>query len=278
MPFTQSISPVLFSLGPFEVRFYGLVYALALLAALFWFKHNEKKLNINAEELILYVFTFLIIGARLGHVIIYNLPYYLHNIKEIFFIWHGGLSFFGGLLGSLFGLWLYAKKDKKTKEEILRLLDYGAVLAPFFLFLGRIANFINSELYGKITNLPWCVYFPTTTGCRHPAQLYEAFYSIIIFAVLIYLFGLYYKLKHTQKQHSKKESKIITSMHFKEGTIFYSFLTMYGLFRFITSFFRDEPAIFMNLTLNHFLCLALFFIGLFLLIKNLRSTQIEKRK
>ena len=245
--FNQTINPVILNLGFISIRYYGLIYALGLLALVYWLSYNKKKyrLNIDPVDLSIYLFIGLLIGARLGHCFIYNAKFYMHNPLLILAFWKGGMSFYGGIIGVFIAAYIYSRKKH---IDLWLLADIVVVIAPLFLGLGRIANFINSELYGKITSVPWCVYFPNVYGCRHPVQLYESIKNFFVFGVIWVL-----KDKEYIKRH--------------KGLLFAIFLMLYSSLRFILDFYRDEPVIFHGLMLNHFLSMALFIIGLVLAIR-----------
>ncbi|MCA0402350.1 MAG: prolipoprotein diacylglyceryl transferase [Proteobacteria bacterium] len=171
-----AINPVAFSLGPVKVHWYGLMYLLGFIAAyaLARFRTKRYKLAWTDEEisdLIFYGALGVIIGGRLGYVLFYNTKELIHSPLSIFKIWEGGMSFHGGLIGVLIAMCLFAHR---TKKRLIDITDFIAPLIPIGLGLGRIGNFINGELWGRPTNLPWAMVFPTADGQpRHPSQLYE---------------------------------------------------------------------------------------------------------
>ena len=172
--------------------------------------------RMDIEDLFAYLIAGLIIGARLGYCIIYNLPYYLSNPLEIFMPWKGGMSFHGGLIGVLIVGFLFGRKRQKS---FLMLADMGALGAPPGLFFGRIGNFINGELFGRETSAPWGMVFPDGgPSPRHPSQLYEASLEGLVLFLIVYIIS--YK------------SKI-------NGMIISAFIFFYGLLRFIIEFFRE---------------------------------------
>ena len=212
--FVHNINPELISIGSFSIRYYGLVYVIGFLITLFIFlkiaeKKKIKNLDKNrAADLILYMTLGGVIGARLFHILLF-FRNYLANPLDILKFWQGGMAFIGGLIGAVLVIRYYCKNNNINFYEVADIL-----VIPFALFLGfgRIANFINSEFIGKITNVPWCVQFKNYLGCRHPSQIYEALKNFFIFGVLFFM----NKRKH------------------KKGKIFWSFITLYGLLRFIT--------------------------------------------
>ena len=222
--YIHNFDPVLFNLGFFEIRWYSLAYILGILIGWWYGKKifcyrvlNQKDLNVKAnfDDLITYIIISLIIGGRLGYVIFYNFNFYLDNPVEILMLWHGGMSFHGGLLGVIIGTSLFAK-NKNIKS--LFLLDIIACVAPIGLFFGRIANFINSELYGKPTEMSWGFKFPLVDNItRHPSQLYEAILEGVILFVILNIFI----------------KKSIT------GYCSSLFLIIYGVFRIFAEYFRE---------------------------------------
>ena len=213
---------------------------------------NEDLLNIF-DDYITYLIIGIILGGRFGYILFYNLEYFLKNPIEIIMIWNGGMSFHGGLIGVIIATKLFSNKHK-TNPFIF--LDLVALSAPIGIFFGRITNFINSELYGRVADIPWSVKFVSVDNAnRHPSQLYEAFFEgIILFFILSYFF---------KKDYFKKP-----------GVISALFLIFYSLFRFFTEFFRSaDPQIgylILNLTLGQLISAVFLFFGmiLFFLKKN----------
>lgn len=251
----QNLSPVLFRLFGFEVRFYGLVYALGFLTVYYYLKKNSEKLGfksrVDVDAFVVYLFVGLILGARIGHVF-YNLNYYLRNPLLIPALWHGGMSFYGGLVGVVITALLFCKH---YNVSFWLLADRLAPITALFLAFGRIANFLNSELVGIPTNKPWCVVFPKVDNiCRHPVQLYESIKNLFIFGGLT----ITAKLRKLEK-----------------GVIFALFLALYGLLRFLTNFYRDEPLHY-GLNTGQWLGILVFIIGITLILK--LKKQGKKRK
>ncbi len=176
------------------------------------------KMGIGSEDLydmLFFVLLGVVLGGRLGYVLFYNLPYYLSNPLQIFAVWEGGMSFHGGLIGVALCGWLFCRLKK---IKLIDLADLLAVGVPIGLGLGRLGNFINAELYGRITDVPWCMEFPNVAGCRHPSQLYEFFLEGVVLFIIM-------------QQLSRKEVK--------RGTLFFTFLILYGIFRSFVEFFRE---------------------------------------
>jgi phosphatidylglycerol:prolipoprotein diacylglycerol transferase len=218
---TVNINPVLIKLGPLQIGWYGLMYVFGFIASylLVQYQMKKKEFGISREEadnLFVYLMLGLIIGGRLGYVLFYDLPVYLHEPLEIFAVWHGGMSFHGGLLGVLIVGIIFCWRHKKSFWLIA---DLFIVTAPIGLGLGRIGNFINGELYGRATSVPWGMIFPNGGPLpRHPSQLYEsALEGGVLFVILWFL----------------KDKKL------PSGGLLAVFLFLYGIFRFFVEFFRE---------------------------------------
>ncbi len=216
-----NIDPVIVKIGPFSIRWYGVMYLIGFATSYLLVKYHVKKKKIalsmkDVDSLYLFLIFGLIIGARLGYIIFYNLSDYLKNPLEIFAIWHGGMSFHGGLIGSIVAGILFCEK---FRLDFWQISDLVIVTAPIGLGLGRLGNFINGELYGRVTDVPWAMVFPGGGSLpRHPSQLYEFFLEGVILFALLWFF----------KDRDLKAG-IITSL----------FLILYGLFRFFVEFFRE---------------------------------------
>ena len=236
--YTHNLDPVLLDFGFIAIRWYSLAYIFGILLG-WWFgkkiiihisKSFDCKFNIKEfDDLITYIIISLIIGGRLGYIVFYNFEYYFSNPLEIVKIWEGGMSFHGALIGIIFGTYLFSLK---RNIPVFFLLDVIACVSPIGIFLGRVANFINGELIGKVTTLNWGVIFPAVDMLpRHPSQLYEAVLEgVLIFLILnIVIFKKKYSL----------------------GTCSYLFLICYGFLRIIAEFFR-EPDIQIGYLLNLF--------------------------
>jgi phosphatidylglycerol:prolipoprotein diacylglycerol transferase len=210
---------------------------------------KDTLLKEKFDDYIAYLIIGIIIGGRLGYVLLYNPNYYLNNLIDVFKIWQGGMSFHGGLVGVIATSVLFAKKND---QDSFIYLDVVSIVAPIGIFFGRISNFINSELYGIETNLPWAVKFIQVDNLyRHPSQLYEAiFEGLILFIVLIYF----------RKKGFMKIPGLISGL----------FLIFYSFFRFIIEFVRvpDEQLgyIFFNLTMGQIVSFIFFLIGSYLVI------------
>ena len=196
--FTHNLDPVLFDFGFIAIRWYSLAYIGGILVGWWLGKKliNKRFKNIGQQfalkefdDLITYLIISMIVGGRLGYIIFYNLGYYISNPLDILKIWEGGMSFHGALIGIIIGTYLFSERKKIS---CLFLLDIIACVSPIGLFFGRIANFINGELIGKATNVPWGIIFPNIDMLiRHPSQLYEAILEgIVLFFILnIFIFS-----------------------------------------------------------------------------------------
>ena len=186
--FTNNFDPVAVQIFSFEIRWYSLAYILGILVGWLMSKKffiSKEKIYERFDDYVTFVILGIIIGGRLGYVLFYNLGYYSNNLVDIFKIWQGGMSFHGGLLGVVFvSIWF----AKKNNDNPFTYLDIVALVAPIGIFFGRISNFINSELYGTVTNVPWAVKFIQVDNLyRHPSQLYEAtLEGIILLIILLY--------------------------------------------------------------------------------------------
>ena len=187
--FINNFDPVAFEFFSFQIRWYSIAYILGIFLGWVYCKKklikDTKILNLF-DDLLTYIIIGIIIGGRLGYVLFYNFKYYLENISEILMIWNGGMSFHGGLIGIIFATFLFSKKHK---IDTYIFLDLISLTAPIGIFFGRIANFINSELYGKETDVLWSVKFLAIDNIpRHPSQIYEAvFEGLILFILLNYI-------------------------------------------------------------------------------------------
>ena len=248
--FINNFDPVAIQIFSIEIRWYSLAYIFGILIGWLYCKKiliKDKNISKLFDDLISYLIIGIILGGRLGYVIFYNLEYFSSNPIEILMIWKGGMSFHGGLLGVLVSTIIYAKKHNVNKFIFLDLI---AGSAPIGIFLGRIANFLNSELYGRETDILWSVIFTRIDNItRHPSQIYEALLEgIILFFILFFFIKKNYLLK--------------------PGLISSLFLIFYSLFRFLVEFFRvpDEQIgfIYLNLTIGQIISLIFLSFGFYL--------------
>lgn len=221
------ISPVIFSIGSFAIRWYSMAYLCGIVAAWLLVLRMVKKYDLGLtrqqiEDAVFFATIGIILGGRLGYVLFYGQDFFWDNPWQVLAIWKGGMSFHGGAFGAVMGL-LYTAYSRNVSFWLLT--DLAALYAPIGLFLGRIANFINDELWGRITDVAWAVRFPSGGYLpRHPSQLYEAFAEgIVIFAVLNWLWR--YK-----------------GIRERRGVVSSLFVIMYGLFRIVLEYFRQPDA------------------------------------
>jgi len=247
--FINNFDPVAFQVFSIEVRWYSLAYIFGLIFGWIYCNKiliNDQNKKKQFDDYITYIILGIIIGGRLGYVFIYNPLYYLNNLTEIPMIWNGGMSFHGALIGVIFATYIFSKKNN---QNIFYYLDLVALTCPIGIFLGRIANFINSELYGRATDIIWSVKFIQVDNLnRHPSQIYEAiFEGIFLFIIL----NLVYK----------KISKI-------NGLISSLFVIFYSIFRFFIEFTREPDShiglIVFNMSLGQIISIIFFIVGIML--------------
>lgn len=255
------IDPVAFSILGFGVKWYSLAYIVGILSSLFYcnkfFRENKKLM----EDLLFYLPLFIVIGGRIGYVVFYNFGYYAMHPLHIFSLWEGGMSFHGGFLGCVVALKVISKK---SDIPFWKLSDLAACCAPIGIFFGRIANFINGELYGNITDVKWGVVFKNLDGfSRHPSQLYEAIgEGLILFLITNYL--LFFT-------GSFKKSARITSI----------FICGYSIIRIFLETFRTPDLnigyLLFDMTLGQLLSFPLFLFGFALFIYSLKLHKINEK-
>jgi phosphatidylglycerol---prolipoprotein diacylglyceryl transferase len=230
LPF-PAFDPIAVSIGPFAIRWYALAYVAGILLAWWlarriaanqalWGGHSPIR-PLDVDDVIAWCALGIVVGGRLGYVLFYGLAYFAANPLEIFVLWRGGMSFHGGFLGTILALLLFARS---RGIPMLSMLDLAAIVTPIGLFLGRIANFINGELWGRPTDVPWAVMFPHAgPEPRHPSQLYEAgLEGILLFAILLIAAR--------------------TGALRRPGTIGGLFVAGYGLARIASEHFREPDA------------------------------------
>ncbi len=247
--FINNFDPVALEIFSLEIRWYSLAYIFGILVGWILAKKlfiQNIKIKKNFDDFLTYIIIGIIFGGRLGYIFIYNLNYYLNNPLDIFKIWQGGMSFHGGLIGIILASIIFAKKNN---QNAFLYLDIVALVAPIGIFFGRIANFINSELYGTITNVPWAVIFIQIDNFpRHPSQLYEA----LLEGIFLFLLLIYFKNKFLNKP----------------GVISALFLIFYSIFRFFVEFYREPDEqlgyIFFNLSMGQVISLIFLLSGILL--------------
>lgn len=244
--FVHSIEPVLLRIAGFEIRYYGLVYASSFLFLLVYMRRVADSGRIKnltkelATDMVTWCVIAMIIGARLFHIFVYNLHYYLANPGQMLRIWEGGLAFHGGFLGIILMGWFFCRR---YKINFYQLADVVVIPLTLFIGLGRVANFINSELYGNLTELPWAVKFPDAAGWRHPSQLYEALMKFCMFGILYYMA----RIKN------------------KPGFIFWNFVLMYGITRFIAEIFRYNEVRYLGLSIPQYFSIVMVVLAVYIL-------------
>jgi len=252
-----NISPEIVKIGPLSIRWYGLMYLIGFICSYLIVKREIKRRGLRVERdflenLYFYLIFGLLLGARIGYVVFYNLPYFTKHPLEVLAIWHGGMSFHGGLIGVIVAAWLFTKAKK---FDFFTITDMLVITAPIGLGLGRIGNFINGELYGRVTDVPWAMIFPEGGPLpRHPSQLYEAALEGALLFVILWIL-----------KDKFSRSGIVSSL----------FLIFYGIFRFFIEFFREpDPQIgyiFRIFTMGQILCTIMILSGCLLFIYRIKK-------
>ncbi len=243
------IDPVAFGIGPVQVHWYGLMYLFGFLSGWLLARRRASRCGwtaLQVDDLLTLIMLGVVVGGRVGYVLFYDLKVYLADPVQMLYLWNGGMSFHGGLCGVVAACWWWARRNGKT---FLGVMDFIAPLAPPGLFFGRLGNFINGELWGKATTLPWGMALAEGMVPRHPSQLYEAALEGVVLFVVLWRYA------------SKKRP---------EGHVAGLFALLYGLFRILVEFVRQPDAqigylAFGWLTMGQILCLPLIAVGLWLL-------------
>jgi len=257
------ISPVALSIGGLQLSWYALAYLFGILSAWWLTKRNIAKYdlgitNTQLDDLVFYTTLGIILGGRIGYVICYGDGYFFKHPLEVFAIWHGGMSFHGGIVGVILGLYYFSIKEK---YRFLKITDIVALYVPIGIFLGRLANFVNGELWGRVTDVAWAVKFPDGGYLpRHPSQIYEALSEgLLMFIILTFLWKKAYVREHT-------------------GIISAVFLIIYTTSRMCMEFFREpDPQIgyiIGQITLGQILSLPFLLLGLFILYRSIKTENI----
>ena len=251
-----SINPVVMSLGFIDIRWYSLAYIFAfILGSVIIKRLNSDSYRLISDDKIdkffIWAMIGVILGGRIGYVLFYQTNLFFTKPTYILEIWNGGMSFHGGLIGMILSIYLFSLK---YKIQFFYLSDLVSLVAPIGLFLGRISNFINTELYGRVTDFPLAIIYPLVdNNPRHPSQLYEAFFEgIILFLILLFYF-------------SKKPKKYII------GTISGLFLIFYSIFRFLIEYLREPDyhlgLIFYYFSMGQLLCIPFLLAGLWIVVR-----------
>lgn len=256
------IDPIALQIGFIKIHWYGLMYLISFAGGWLLARRRAKRPDIGwtalqVDDLVFYVAMGVVLGGRLGYMLFYDFPHLLADPLSLFKIWQGGMSFHGGLLGVLLAVWLYGHKIKKHFADIT---DFIAPIIPIGLGVGRIGNFINAELWGRVTDVPWAMIFPEGGPLpRHPSQLYESFFEGLVLFSILWIYS------------AKPRPRYAVS-----GL----FALLYGLFRFGLEFFRqpDSQMGFIAwdwLTMGQLLSLPLIAVGMILLALS-RKGEIKK--
>jgi phosphatidylglycerol---prolipoprotein diacylglyceryl transferase len=227
------LSPVALDLGVFQLRWYSLAYLAGIFLG-YWYllkllkQPGAPMARRHADDLVFYASLGIILGGRLGYVLFYNLPHYLENPLDILKLWDGGMSFHGGVIGTSLGILYLARREGL---QWLRIHDYVACCVPFGLLFGRLANFVNAELWGAPTTVPWGVRFPEVVSGlqvlgppRHPSQLYEALLEGVVLMIILGL--MFWRSK----------------ARYEPGKLVGAFIFFYGIFRFAVEFVREPDS------------------------------------
>ncbi len=246
-----NISPVFLELGPLQFRWYGLMYLIGLTGAYFMITRRVESGGLSMTrdqvyDMVVWAALGVFIGGRLGYVLFYNFSYYVQHPAKILAVWEGGMSFHGGLLGVIVALFWFSKRQG---IPVYQVADLAAAATPIGLGFGRLGNFINGELYGRATDVDWCMVFPTGgPACRHPSQLYEAGLEGVFLFILLW---------------------VIAKTVPPPGTLLWSFISGYGLCRMIVEFFREPDAhlgfILGSFSIGQLLSLPMIIVGVFML-------------
>jgi phosphatidylglycerol:prolipoprotein diacylglycerol transferase len=260
------IDPVFLRLGPLEFRWYGLMYIIGFVAAYFVINAEAKRRKMplsrdDVADMIFAVALGVILGGRTGYVLFYNLPEYISHPLKVFAVWEGGMSFHGGFIGAIIAVCWFARKKRIDRFLIG---DLCSMATPIGLGLGRIGNFINGELYGRVTAVPWGMVFPDPRAGglpRHPSQLYEAFLEGPVLFLILWVLG-------------RKERPA--------GVIFWALFAFYGLFRFFVEFFREpdgQLGFFLgNLSMGQLLSLPMALVGSFMLWRSFGGERRDREQ
>ena len=253
-----TIDPVALSLGPIQIHWYGLMYLLGFSGAWWLGRLRAERFGwtaVEVEDLLFYGAIGVIVGGRLGYSLFYDFPALIDNPLNLFKVWQGGMSFHGGLLGVVVAFGFFARVTGKSYFSIS---DFIVPMVPVGLFFGRIGNFINGELWGKVSDVPWAMIFPNGGPlARHPSQLYEAILEGILLFVILWIYSAKPK---------------------PPGAVSGLFLLGYGFFRFMVEFVRipDQQYGYLLLdwiTMGQILSLPMIVVGLFIIVRAFKSDK-----
>ena len=257
------ISPIMFSVAGISVRWYSMAYLGGIVLAWIWLIRDIKKYNFSfdssaVEDIIFYITVGIIIGGRVGYALFYGGNYFWHEPWQILALWKGGMSFHGGAVGAVLGLWYAASRHK---IDFWQLTDLAALYAPIGIFFGRLANFVNDELWGRVTNVAWAVRFPSGGYLpRHPSQLYEACCEGLLMLILLNCLW-----------------RFVPQVRERKGTVSALFVVLYAMFRIILENFRQPDAqlgfYFGVITMGQILSVPLLVFGVCLLWHKFRPVK-----
>lgn len=255
---TWDVGPELFNIGPFSVRWYGLLFAMAFIVGfkiMQWMYKRENKPESDVEQLTIYMIVGTVIGARLGHCLFYNPEYYLANPLEILMVWKGGLASHGASIGILISLYVYTKKKKVSFLWQMDRVVVATALGGSFI---RLGNLFNSEIIGKAADVPWAFIFTKVDNVpRHPTQLYESLGYLVIFLILFFIYKNKYKVLN-------------------DGFIFGLFLFLLFTFRIIVEFFKENQTGFeegMAYNMGQLLSVPFVILGVILIVRSLKKNK-----
>ena len=255
---TWDVGPELFNIGPFSVRWYGLLFAMAFIVGfkiMQWMYKRENKPESDVEQLTIYMIVGTVIGARLGHCLFYNPEYYLANPLEILMVWKGGLASHGASIGILISLYVYTKKKKVSFLWQMDRVVVATALGGSFI---RLGNLFNSEILGKAADVPWAFIFTKVDNVpRHPTQLYESLGYLVIFLILFFIYKNKYKVLN-------------------DGFIFGLFLFLLFTFRIIVEFFKENQTGFeegMAFNMGQLLSVPFVILGVILIVRSLKKNK-----
>jgi phosphatidylglycerol:prolipoprotein diacylglycerol transferase len=267
--FIHNIDPILYRFGPFAIGYYGLLFGSAVVMTLFFLRYLFRARNYNvdlARDYLIYALVGLLIGARIVEIAFYNPGFYFSHPIEIVKIWKGGIASHGGTVGAIVGTFLFVRRNDLTFYQVTDLLVIPASLGTLFI---RLGNFLNSEIVGRVTDVPWAVVFKRYYNTfqtpaeqmlpRHPTQLYEMVNGLIVFGILFFLF-------------KKKGDEL------PDGVLFYTFFVAYFSLRFIVEFFKEYQTLSQSqsfLTMGQYLSIPFILIGVFMLIRRSRTSASQ---
>ncbi|NQW00300.1 MAG: prolipoprotein diacylglyceryl transferase [Rhodospirillales bacterium] len=261
LPFLN-VDPIIFQIGPIAIRWYSLAYIAGLVLGCMYMRHLARRMvgvltDDDAMDFITWATLGVILGGRVGYILFYKFSYYLENPLDILYVWQGGMSFHGGFLGVVVAGILFVRR---RRIAALRFADLVACSAPIGLFFGRIANYINSELYGRVTDVPWATVFPTGgPQPRHPSQLYEALLEGLVLFVVV---NLFWRMEFVRSRPG-----------FATGI----FILGYAAARSFVELFRQPDAhlgfLLLGATMGQWLSLPMVLVGLYLIIRSKKSAS-----